>query len=164
LIETPFISKHFPAIHTTNWYNHSFVLFGTREKRIVNFSLAVRTIREYEDISYNRMSSVLNLAGLNYQATNPLRRELQAIRNEINEIKKKMAATPAASVAAGVPGPQGLPGVAGPQGPQGPQGLQGTAGVAGVTGPIGPPGPLAYIAMPSNMIPVATVSTPAPEI
>ena len=38
------------------------------------------------------MSSVLNLGGLNFQAGNPLRREITQLRNEISELKKAFAA------------------------------------------------------------------------
>ena len=97
------------------------------------------------------MSSVLNLSGLNYQSSNPLRRELVALRNEVNELKKQMVTAIAqAPAAAGLPGPAGPAGLPGPAGP---------AGQPGPTGPAGPPGPLAYIAMPPNMMPV----TPAVE-
>jgi hypothetical protein len=88
------------------------------------------------------MSSVLNLSGLNYQSSNPLRRELIALRNEVNELKKQMAtAISNVSAASTVPGAQGPPGPAGPPGPQ------------GIPGPTGPSGPLAYIAMPASVVP-----------
>ena len=114
------------------------------------------------------MSSVLNLSGLNYQGVNPVRREFQILRNEIAELKKQMAAiatqssvTPGVAGVAGAAGPAGPAGAAGVAGPAGAAGVAGVAGPQGLVGPVGPPGPLAYIAMPSNMIPAAaTVVTP----
>jgi hypothetical protein len=94
------------------------------------------------------MSSVLNLGGLNFQAGNPVRREITQLRNEINDLKKAFAllkeTTSTTSVVAGPPGPPG---------PAGPAGADGAAGTAGPPGPTGPPGPLSYIAMPSGMMP-----------
>lgn len=97
------------------------------------------------------MSSVLNLSGLNFQGGNPVRRELQQLRSELNELKKQIASGAASSPATVVAGPPGPAGPAGPAGPGGP------------TGPAGPAGPLAYIAMPSPpqvMAPVTAVPTP----
>ena len=108
---------------------------------------------------------MLNLSGLNYQGVNPVRREFQILRNEIAELKKQMAIVATqSSVTPGVAGVAGIAGPAGPAGaigPAGPAGVAGPVGPQGLVGPVGPPGPLAYIAMPSNMIPAAaTVVTP----
>ena len=112
---------------------------------------------------YYQMSSVLNLSGLNYQAGNPVRREIQLMRRDFDLLKKNFdelkaqvasgtlsTGTPASTVA-GPPGPPGPPGPAGPAGPAGP---------VGPVGPVGPAGPLAYIAMPSP--PPAAAPAPAP--
>jgi hypothetical protein len=121
------------------------VLFGFGRRKESNFILRLRIILDYEDPFHIRMSSVLNLSGLNYQSSNPLRRELTALRNEVNELKKQMAiAISTASTASTTPGTQGPPGPPGPPGTQGPQ---------GIPGPTGPSGPLAYIAMPAGMAP-----------
>ena len=113
----------------------------------------------YEDLPFSRMSSVLNLSGLNYQGVNPVRREFQILRNEIAELKKQMAIV--ATQSSVTPGAAGAAGAVGPAGPAGAAGAAGPAGPQGLVGPVGPPGPLAYIAMPSNMIPAAaTVVTP----
>jgi hypothetical protein len=37
---------------------------------------------------YYQMSSVLNLSGLNYQAGNPVRREIQLMRRDYEQLKK----------------------------------------------------------------------------
>ncbi len=106
------------------------------------------------------MSSVLNLSGLNYQRGNPLGREIRALKTEVDELKKQIAALKAGGVGSATPMVvQGPPGPAGPQGPAGP------------TGPTGPAGPMAYIAMPpqyaqapapvSAVAPVATTMAPA---
>ena len=91
------------------------------------------------------MSSVLNNSGLNYQASNPLRREIQALRSDVVELQKQVAALKlekgAASTLAGPTGPPG------PPGPPGLPGSAGTDGIVGPTGPVGPAGPLTYIAM-----------------
>ena len=97
------------------------------------------------------MSSVLNLGGLNFQAGNPLRREITQIRNEISELKKAFALLEETTATA--PGGTGPAGPPGPPGPAGPAGADGAAGTAGPPGPTGPPGPLSYIAMPSGMMP-----------
>ena len=102
------------------------------------------------------MSSVLNLSGLNYQAGNPVRREIQQMRSDYNQLKKEFdefkALVGSGSISSGAPAST----VAGPPGPPGPAG---PAGPAGSTGPVGPPGPLAYIAMPSPPL-AAPVATP----
>ena len=108
------------------------------------------------------MSSVLNLSGLNFQAGNPVRREIQQMRRELDEMKKLVAsgALSANAPASTVAGP------AGPPGPPGPAGPAGAAGPAGPAGPVGPAGPLAYIAMPGPLPAAAAVvpdaAVPAP--
>ena len=74
-----------------------------------------------------RMSSVLNLSGLNYQRSNPLRREILALQADITKLKEAVvmlsqggAATAAATPVVGPPGPAGPPGPTGPPGPAGP--------------------------------------------
>ena len=105
------------------------------------------------------MSSVLNLSGLNFQAGNPVRREIQQMRREIDELKKQMLAGGSNAPASTVAGPPG------PPGPAGPAGLAGPAGPAGATGAVGPAGPLAYIAMPNPPMAVApTPVAPAAEV
>ena len=120
----------------------------------MNAPAQLRMILLYQHYSPNRMSSVLNLSGLNYQSSNPLRREIQSLRNEMTALRKQVAASltqaSSAPVAAGPPGPPGPPGPAGPAGPAG------VDGIAGATGPVGPAGPMTYIAMPPNMLPSAT--------
>lgn len=117
----------------------------------------LRINRGYQSITIHRMSSVLNLGGLNFQAGNPVRREITQLRNEISELKKAFALLKeTTSTAPGGTGPAGPPG---PPGPMGPAGADGAAGTAGPPGPTGPPGPLSYIAMPSGMMP--PVAAPA---
>lgn len=79
-----------------------------------------------------RMSSVLNLSGLNYQRSNPLRREILALQADIVELKKIVVQLAQGGVGASVTPVVGPPGPAGPAGPMGP---------AGADGQIGPPGP-----------------------
>jgi hypothetical protein len=92
-----------------------------------------------------RMSSVLNLSGLNFQRSNPLRREILALQADIVELKKIVvqlaqggvgAATPVVGPPgpAGPPGPPGPPGADGQMGPAGPAGQPGQAGKAGAPG------------------------------
>ena len=38
------------------------------------------------------MSSVLNLSGLNYQNGNPLRREIVALKSDVEALKKELVA------------------------------------------------------------------------
>ena len=82
------------------------------------------------------MSSVLNLSGLNYQNGNPLRREIVALKNDIDLLKKELTAMkffrPMTAPVMGAP-VAGPPGPAGPAGPPGPQ------------GPAGPQGPVMYV-------------------
>jgi hypothetical protein len=113
------------------------------------------------------MSSVLNLSGLNYQAGNPVRREIQLLRANLDQLRKDFdemkaqvasgtLSTGAAAVSV-VPGPPGPPGPAGPAGPAGP---------VGPVGPVGPAGPLAYIAMPAAApaaAPAAPAAAPLPQ-
>uniref|UniRef100_A0A6C0JVQ8 Uncharacterized protein n=1 Tax=viral metagenome TaxID=1070528 RepID=A0A6C0JVQ8_9ZZZZ len=100
------------------------------------------------------MSSVINGSGLNYQGFNPVGRELRALRQELNDLKKLVD-----DLRGGVSSAPGSVGPAGPPGPAGPVGPAGPPGVAGATGPAGPPGPLSYIAIPAGSMPVPT----APE-
>lgn len=102
-----------------------------------------------------RMSSVLNLSGLNYQRSNPLRREILALQADIVELKKIVvqlaqggvgaSAVPVTVVGppgpAGPAGPMGPPGAAGPAGPAGPEGPAGAAGQPGQAGKAGQAGP-----------------------
>jgi hypothetical protein len=81
-----------------------------------------------------RMSSVLNLSGLNYQRSNPLRREILALQADIVELKKIVVQLAQGGVGASVTPVVGPPGPAGPPGPPGP------AGADGQVGPPGPPG------------------------
>lgn len=111
----------------------------------------------YQSIYIHRMSSVLNLGGLNFQAGNPVRREITQLRNEINELKKAFALLKETTSTA--PGGTGPAGPAGPPGPAGAAGPAGADGAAGPPGPTGPPGPLSYIAMPAGMMPPAAVAT-----
>ena len=97
----------------------------------------------------NRMSSVLNGGGLNYQGGNPLRREIIGLRADITALQAAVKALVTGQVAPGA----SAPGAQGPPGPPGPPGAQGPAGVPGPVGPVGPPGPLSYIAMPAASIP-----------
>ena len=109
------------------------------------------------------MSSVLNLSGLNYQNGNPVRRELVALKAEIESLKKEMVALKffRPMTAPTLTPVQGPPGPAGPAGPAGADGATGPVGPAGAAGPAGPPGQMAYIAMPANNIPAgANVITP----
>lgn len=83
-----------------------------------------------------RMSSVLNLSGLNYQRSNPLRREILALQADIVELKKIVV-----QLAQGGVGASAVPvTVVGPPGPAGPPGPPGPAGADGQMGPPGPPG------------------------
>ena len=129
-----------------------------REEVQIYPELTMRIILTHHSIHFIRMSSVLNLSGLNYQGSNPVGRELRSLRNEMNELKKLVANL----------GPlNAQSSVAGPPGPPGPPGPAGVAGVAGPTGPAGPPGvagapgPMTYIAMPQASIPAgANVMAP----
>lgn len=110
-----------------------------------------KTKRTYFD---SRMSSVLNLSGLNYsRGQNPLGRTIRALEAEVATLKKEVAALKAGGV-----GTSATPTVI--QGPPGP------AGPAGPTGPTGPAGPMAYIAMPPQFAaaaaPASVAVAPAP--
>ncbi len=77
------------------------------------------------------MTSVLNLSGLNYQNGNPLRREIVAMKAEIEGLRKEIATLKffrPATAGAGVAGPPGPMGPPGPQGPPGPKGDKGDKG------------------------------------
>ena len=88
------------------------------------------------------MSSVLNLSGLNFQRSNPLRREILALQADVAELKKTIAglSTSRAEPVMGPPGPAGPMGPKGDTGSQGPMGPQGPEGPAGEAGPAGQPG------------------------
>ena len=89
-----------------------------------------------------RMSSVLNLSGLNFQGGNPLGRTIRTLRFELDALKKKVVEQEAllARMPSGGVGPAGPAGPAGAVGPAGPAGAVGPAGPAGPTGPVGPAG------------------------
>ncbi len=93
-----------------------------------------------------RMSSVLNLSGLNYQRSNPLRREILALQADIVELKKIVVSLAQGGVGAaatpvvGPPGPAGPPGPPGPEGQMGPPGPSGQPGAPGAPGQPGMPG------------------------
>ena len=88
------------------------------------------------------MSSVLNLSGLNFQRSNPLRREILALQADIVELKKMVLEMKAGG------GSQATP----VQGPPGPPGPPGPAGQTGPPGPAGPQGQMTYVALPPNMM------------
>ena len=104
-----------------------------------------------KDQALYRMSSVLNNSGLNYQASNPLRREIQSLRSDVAELQKQLAALKlekgSSSTLAGPTGPPG------PPGPAGSDGIAGPTGPLGPTGLVGPAGPLTYIAMQPSQLP-----------
>ena len=119
----------------------------------------LRIFYAHHSICVRRMSSVLNLSGLNYQGANPVGRELRALRNEMNEMRKLVnelkAAGPVPGAASTVAGPPGPPCANGPAGPAGPP---------GATGPAGPPGPLSYIAIPAGSMPAGMPTAVAPAV
>jgi hypothetical protein len=89
------------------------------------------------------MSSVLNLSGLNYQRGNPLGREIRAMKEELSELKKQMAALVSGGLNTGTP--QVIQGPAGPAGPKGDKGDKGDKGE------------MVYVALPPNVqMPTAT--------
>jgi len=94
------------------------------------------------------MSSVLNLSGLNFQRSNPLRREILALQADIVELKKMVLELKAGGGSQATP-VQGPPG---PPGPPGPAGATGPAGQTGPPGPAGPQGQMTYVALPPNMM------------
>ena len=87
-----------------------------------------------------RMSSVLNLSGLNYQRSNPLRREILALQADIVELKKIVVQLAQGGVGVAATPVVGPPGPAGPMGPAGPPGADGQMGPAGPAGMPGAPG------------------------
>jgi hypothetical protein len=103
------------------------------------------------------MTSVLNLSGLNYQNGNPLRREIVAMKAEIESLRKEIATLKffrPTGVTSSIPGPAG---------PPGPKGDRGEKGEKGDKGDKGEPGPMTYIAMPSAAVPmVAPAPAPTP--
>lgn len=104
------------------------------------------------------MTSVLNLSGLNYQNGNPVRREIQALKAEIEGLRKEIATLKFFRPMAGASGPA----VAGPPGPPGPQGPQGPPGPKGDKGD---PGPITYVMAapaPTAAAPAPTAAAPAP--
>jgi hypothetical protein len=109
------------------------------------------------------MTSELNLSGLNYQGGNPLRREIRALKADVEALKKEIAILKVVGVGssqASIPGPPGPAGPAGPAGPKGDKGEKGDAGSNGSAGPTGPAGPMTYIAMPSGGFPAAAPTIP----
>jgi len=98
------------------------------------------------------MTSVLNLSGLNYQNGNPLRREIVAMKAEIEGLRKEIATlkffrpTTAGAAVAGPPGPAGP---AGPQGPPGPKGDKGDKG--DITYVMAAPAPMAAAPAPAPL-------------
>lgn len=103
------------------------------------------------------MSSVLNLSGLNYQRSNPLRREFLSIQAELVALKKSIAELKAGGFGAAATPIQGPPGPAGPQGPQGPAGPPGPQGLQGLQGL---QGQMTYVALPPNMMPQGQPQAP----
>jgi hypothetical protein len=103
----------------------------------------MRKNNKYKTIRIFRMSSVLNLSGLNYQRGNPLGREIRAIKEEIAELKKQMHALVSGGLSMSTP--QVIQGPPGPMGPGGPKGEKGEKGDKGDKGE------MVYVAMPPNM-------------
>jgi hypothetical protein len=108
----------------------------------------MRKNNKYKTIRNFRMSSVLNLSGLNYQRGNPLGREIRAIKEEISELKKQMQALVSGGLSMGTPQV-----ILGPPGPMGPKGEKGEKGDKGDKGD---KGEMVYVALPPN------VSVPTP--
>jgi len=99
-----------------------------------------------------RMTSVLNLSGLNYQNGNPLRREILSIKAEIEGLRKEIATLKffrPMTAGAAVAGPHGPVGPAGPPGPKGDKGDKGE-----ITYVMAAPSP--------SPAPVATATAPTP--
>jgi len=98
-----------------------------------------------------------------YSGGSTSRREIQALRNEIEEIKKVLNAKWNPTTQAAVPGPAGPAGPAGAQGPAGPAGAQGPQGPQGAQGPAGPVGPMTYISLPAGFTPQAAAAPTVTE-
>jgi hypothetical protein len=94
----------------------------------------MRINAEYKNTRISRMSSVLNLSGLNYQRGNPLGREIRAIKEEISELKKQIQALVSGGLSMGTPQV-----IQGPPGPMGPKGDKGDKGE------------MVYVALPPNV-------------
>ena len=88
------------------------------------------------------MSSVLNLSGLNYQRSNPLRREFLAIQAELLSLKKMIVELQMNGGGRADP-------VVGPAGPAGPP------------GPPAPPVLRAPLALPVLLVPLVPLVLPA---
>ena len=88
------------------------------------------------------MTSVLYSSGLNYQAGNPIGREVRALKADVALLKEAIAELRNGVGSAASAGPPGPAGPAGPAGPPGLPGTPGTNGADGADGPPGPPGPV----------------------
>ena len=137
---------------------------------MINFSLSLPRCGKTSPrvpFSANRMTSVLNLSGLNYQNGNPLRRELQAIKTDIEGLRKEIAtlkffrpmtATAPTPTATAVPtvSPTLLADIAALKNEIATMKAsgygRGEKGEKGDKGDKGDPGQMAYIAMPPNMM------------
>jgi hypothetical protein len=130
LINAPFISKNLATIHAEdNSYHFSIWWIGFSTFQFSTHGCGKNTFRiTWVGI---RMTSVLNLSGLNYQNGNPLRREILSMKAEIEGLRKEIATLKffrPSTAGAAVAGPPGPAGPAGPQGPPGPKGDKGDKG------------------------------------